>query len=157
MALNFTKLKKRPLVFKQLSGLGIKEFEEVVERIREAWEKREAQKKCDGRSSHLATLEDKVLCLLIYYRTYISQFFLGYLFNLHSSNVSRLFKKLEPLLAKKTAIKKNRELTSDKVLELLVDVTEQRTQRPKNNQDRRKSYSGKKKACTIKTEIVIEK
>ena len=59
----------------------------------------------------------------MYYRTYISQFFLGYLFNLHSSNVCRLFKKLEPLLAKKTAIKKNRELTSDKVLELLVDVT----------------------------------
>ena len=94
---------------------------------------------------------------MIYYRTYISQFFLGYLFNLHSSSVCRLFKKLEPLLAKKTAIKKNRELTSDKILELLVDVTQQRTQRPKNNQDRRKSYSGKKKACTIKTEIVIEK
>ena len=97
------------------------------------------------------------MSLLIYYRTYISQFFLGYLFNLHSSNVCRLCKKLEPLLAKKTAIKKNRELTLDKILELLVDVTQQRTQGPKNNQDRRKSYSGKKKACTIKTEIVIEK
>ena len=123
MALNFTKLKKQPIVFKQLIGLSIGEFEEVVERIRKAWEKREAQKKCDDRPSHLARLEDKVLCLLMYYRTYISQIFLGYLFNLHSSNICRLFKKLEPLLAKKTAIKKNRELTSDKVLELLVNVT----------------------------------
>ena len=32
----------------------------------------------------------------------------------------------------------------------------QRTQRSKNNQNRRKFYSGKKKACAIKTEIVIE-
>ena len=50
MSLSFTRLKERALVFKQLSGLGIKEFEEVVDRIREAWEKRQAQKKCDGQA-----------------------------------------------------------------------------------------------------------
>jgi len=32
----------------------------------------------------------------------------------------------------------------------------QRTQRPKKSKDRKKTYSGKKKAHTIKTEIVIE-
>jgi hypothetical protein len=60
---------------------------------------------------------------------------------------------MEPLLAKKISIKKDRTLTADKVLEILVDVSEQPTQRPTHKQ--KKSYSGKKKRHTIKTEIAI--
>ncbi len=61
---------------------------------------------------------------------------------------------MEPLLAKKITITKDRSLTSDKVLKLLVDVSEQPTQRPVKKQ--KKSYSGKKKRHTIKTELVME-
>lgn len=39
---------------------------------------------------------------------------------------------------------------------ILADVTEQPVQRPKDTKKRKKSYSGKKKMTTIKTEIVIE-
>jgi hypothetical protein len=60
---------------------------------------------------------------------------------------------MEPLLAKKISIKKDRALTPDKVLCLLADVSEQPTQRPTKKQ--KKSYSGKKKRHTIKTEIVM--
>jgi len=156
MRLRFTRLKKSLLVFKQLSGLSVAEFEKVVERITQGWKEIEAQKKSPGRHSHLPTLEDKVLCLMIYYRTYITHTFLGYLVGLHNSNVCRLFKKMEPLLAKKITIKKDRSLTPDKILKRLADVTEQKTQRPKDPKERKKTYSGKKKAHTIKTEIVIE-
>lgn len=38
----------------------------------------------------------------------------------------------------------------------MADVTEQPIRRPKDNKKRKKSYSGKKKTTTIKTEIVIE-
>jgi hypothetical protein len=156
MRLNFTRLKKSPTIFKQLSGLSVAEFEKLVGKLTQGWEEIEAQKKSHGRNSHLPTLEDKVLCIMIYYRTYITHTFLGYLVGLHNSNVCRLFKKIEPLLAKKITIKKDRSLTPEKILKLLADVTEQRTQRPKKAKDRKKSYSGKKKAHTIKTEIVIE-
>jgi hypothetical protein len=61
---------------------------------------------------------------------------------------------MEPLLAKKITIKKDRSLTSEKVLAILADVTEQATERPKYKQ--KKSYSGKKKCHTIKNEIVME-
>jgi hypothetical protein len=61
---------------------------------------------------------------------------------------------MEPLLAKKISIQKDRSLTADKVLKILVDVSEQPTQRPTKKQ--KKSYSGKKKRHTIKTEIAIQ-
>ncbi len=40
--------------------------------------------------SQLSTIEDQILCTLLYYRTYNSQEFLGFLFDLHESNVCRL-------------------------------------------------------------------
>ncbi len=63
---------------------------------------------------------------------------------------------MEPLLARKITIKKDRTLTPERILKILADVTEQPIQRPKDNKKRKKSYSGKKKTTTIKTEIVIE-
>ena len=156
MAIDFKGLCKRPHIFRQLSGLTVIEFQEVVKKLSPGWEKIVEQKKSHGRNSHVATLEDKVLCVLIYYRTYITHTFLGYLFNLHNSNICRLLKKMEPLLAKKIKIKKDRTLTPDKILELLVDATEQPIQRPQEAKKRKQSYSGKKKMTTIKTEIVME-
>jgi len=63
---------------------------------------------------------------------------------------------MEPLLAKKVTIKKDRTLTPERILKILADVTEQPIQRPKDSKKRKKSYSGKKKTTTIKTEIIIE-
>lgn len=154
MSLSYEKLSQTPVNFLQLVGLSVEQFKEVVKKVRPEWEKLEKQKQCEGRPSNLDTLADKVLCVLIYYRTYMTHTFLGYLVNLHNSNICRLLKKLEPLLAKKITIKKDRSLTYEKVVKILADVTEQTTQRPKAGQKR--YYSGKKKNHTIKTEIVIE-
>ena len=123
MRLSFTRLKESSLVFKQLSGLSVAEFEKVVEKITGGWKEIEAQKKSHGRNSHLPTLEDKVLSLMIYYRTYITHTFLGYLVGWHNSNVCRWFKKMEPLLTKKITIKKDKSLTPEKILKRLADVT----------------------------------
>lgn len=153
MSINFEKISKYPVVFLRLCGVSVADFQAITEIIRPEWERIVSEKKCDGRKSHVATLEDKLLCVLIYYRTYITHEFLGYLFDLHNSNICRLLKKMEPILAKKITIKKDRSLTPEKVLELIADVSEQQTQRPKRKQ--KKSYSGKKKRHVIKTEIVI--
>jgi len=154
MGLNYLKLSKHPYNFLQIAGVGLLEFGDIVERIRPEFEKIEVKKKRHGRTSHLPLIEDKVLCVLIYYRTYITHTFLGYLFNLHNANICRLLKKIEPLLANKVTIKKDRTLNCEKLLKILADVTEQPTQRPSKKQ--KKSYSGKKKKHTLKTEIVIE-
>lgn len=155
MSLNHHNLKEHPRNFRDVTGLKIEEFEKVVEKVRPEWEKVQEQKKCHGRTSRLPKLEDKILCIILYYRTYITHRFLSYLFNLHNSNICRLLKKMEPLLAKKVSIKKDRTMTPERILKILADVTEQPIQRPKDRKKRKLSYSGKKRLNTMKTEIII--
>jgi len=153
MSLNFSKLSKSPRNFLHLTGVSIEEFRELVERIKPDWELIKESKKCDGRTSQLSTIEDQVLCTLLYYRTYNSQEFLGFLFDLHESNICRLLKKIEPLMAKKIIIVKDRSLTPEKIMKLITDATEIKIQRPKTGQ--KKFYSGKKKTHTIKSEMTM--
>lgn len=75
----------------------------------------------------------------------MTQRFLGCLFKLHNANICRLLKKMEPLLARKIAIKKDRTLTPERILKILADVTEQPIQRPKNNKKERKVTLEKRK------------
>ena len=114
MSLTYSNLSKRPHVFQRMTGLSVSEFQEIVYRVHPLWETSvESLKKSSGRWSILKTFEDKVMSLLIYYRTYITHEFIVHLFGLHNSNVCRLFKKLEPLMGKRLAIKKDRTLTSE--------------------------------------------
>ncbi|MFT0820030.1 transposase family protein [Wolbachia endosymbiont of Nasonia vitripennis] len=145
MSLNYHNLKEHPRNFRDVTGLKIEEFEKVVGKVRPEWEKVQEQKKYHGRTSRLPVLEDKILCIILYYRTYITYRFLSYLFNLHNSNICRLLKKMEPLLAKEISIKKDRTITPERILKILADVTEQPIQRPKDRKKRKLSYSGKKK------------
>jgi hypothetical protein len=151
MSLTYQSISKHPKCFQKVTGLSLKEFGGMVEKVRPAYLKRESQKKSSGRRSGFVSLEDKLLCLMMYYRTYITHTFLGYLFGVHNANVCRLFKVIEPMVAKVIHIKKDRTLTQDKVMAILVDVTEISTQRPKKKQ--KSKYSGKKKRHTLKSEL----
>lgn len=155
MALTYAEVAKRPLIFLRLTGIMVKQFQEIVKEIEPEWERIiEAKKKRHGRTGNLKTLSDKLLALLLYYRTYITHEFIGYLVGLDNSNICRLFKRLEPILARKTTINKDRTLTQDEVIKILADVTEQPTQRPEKKQ--KKYYSGKKKRHTLKAEIIMQ-
>ena len=155
MALIHAAVAKKPLIFLRTTGISVEQFGEIVKKVEPEWERAiEAKKKRHGRTGNLKTLSDKLLALLIYYRTYITHEFVGYLVGLDNSNICRLFKRLEPILARKIPIKKDRTLTQDELIKILADVTEQPTQRPKNKQ--KKYYSGKKKRHTLKAEIVIQ-
>jgi hypothetical protein len=154
MSLSYVKLSRHSMIFRRLTGLEVRTFNKIVDTLKPEWEKIEHKKKCHGRRCHIQTLEDKILCLVLYYRTYVSHVMLGYLFNVHDANICRLFKKIEPLFAGCITIKKDRSLTPEKVLEVIADVLEQPTQRPKRKQ--RRYYSGKKKSHTLKAEIIID-
>jgi hypothetical protein len=120
--------------------------------VRPLWEEKiTSSYKRPGRNAKLA-LEDQVIMLFLYYRSYVTMVFVGHLFGIDDSNVCRMIKRLEPILAKVTAIRKDRTYT-DKDLELIIDATEQPIERPRKKQKR--YYSGKKKRHTLKTEIRI--
>jgi DDE superfamily endonuclease/Helix-turn-helix of DDE superfamily endonuclease len=155
MSISYKKLVSKPKVFQKLSGLDVKEFEIIAQKLEPTWKELQESKKLDGRPSKLDGLRDTLLATLIYSRTYVTYEFLGFLFGLDVSNIWRAIKKIEPMVIKVVAIKKDRTLTSDELMNLIVDVTEQPINRPKNRQ--RKFYSGKKKRHTLKTEILINK
>lgn len=151
--LSFKKLCNQRTNFARVTGVKLEEFREIVGKARPDWEKLQKKKKVSGRNSHLKTFEDEILLALIYYRFYVTHEFLGYLFNLNNSNICRHLQKVEPLLAKNLTIRKDRSLSSEDLMKIIVDVTEVNTQRPKKNQ--RKYYSGKKKRHTQKIEVQI--
>src|SRR5262245_5225068 len=99
-------------------------------------------------------LADRLLMLLVYYRTYVPYAFLGFLFGLDDSNACRSNRRLGPLLAGIFRIPERQvTLSQDEVRELFFDGTERPTNRPKRGQ--RCYYSGKKRRHTVKHQVVV--
>ncbi len=154
MACNFKRLYKKPKAFSRITGVSIEEFEKILEMARPAWkEKVEGVKIVSGRPYGLGSLENQILCLLIYYRTYLTQEFLGFLFDVDDSCISRSIRRIAKVLAPVLGIKKNRLIPEQEAMDIIIDCTEHPIERPKKNQ--KKYYSGKKKRHTLKTEIQI--
>jgi hypothetical protein len=136
-----------------LFGVSVNQFDDILEKVIPIWEQKVVNSyKCPGRH-HKLELCDMVLMLLLYYRTYTTQLFIGFLFNLDDSRVCRLIKKLEPILASVIHLEKNKKLSQAEVESLIIDATEQPIERPKKAQG--SYYSGKKKLHTFKNEIRI--
>jgi len=150
MSLNYTKLRRRPTVFLRIVGISVDHFDHILMQLEPLWQKKVlGTYKRPGRPFKL-DLNNMLLMLLIYYRTYITQFYLGLQFDLDDANVCRILRVLEPLVAQIMDIQKSRTLTQHD-LELLIDATEQPIERPQTNQQL--YYSGKKKRHTLKTEV----
>ena len=153
MSLRYLKVKKKPRTFLRLFVISVSEFDIILSKVLPEWQKRVlARYKGPGRP-YDHSLEDMVLMLLLYYRSYVTQEFVGFLFALDKSRVCRIIQKLEPILAKVMAISKRKRLSQEEIETLIVDATEQPIERPKKGQ--KPYYSGKKKRHTLKTEIRI--
>lgn len=159
--MNILKLKQNPKVFSRIFGLEPDKFDELVLKIEPLWKKAEAKrlrhprkiKKGSGRP-YLLSLEESVAMLLLYARSYTTHIFLSALFDIHDSAICRYFAKLRPIVESVFDIPTERtDLREDEILKLVIDATEQRTER----RDKGSGYSGKKKTETIKTQIIVDK
>ena len=156
------RLLRTPQTFRRLTGLTPAAFRrllgEVAAAEAEALARRAARpgrrrRAAAGRKPSLPP-DDRLLMLLIYYRTYVPHAFLGFLFALDDSNVSRCNRRTEPLLAGVFRIPERKVvLAPDEVRELFFDSTERPTNRPARGQKR--FYSGKKRRHTLKTQVVV--
>jgi len=142
MLLRYSQICKKPRIFSKLTGHSLEQFSSLCRKLKPLHDKHFPT---IGRKRVLYSIEEKVLALLIYYRTYISYEFLGYCLGLDQSNICRLFKKLEPLIAGRLGIKKDRSLTVDKVEQLLIDASEQEIRRPQNKKSAKRHTQGKKR------------
>ena len=151
-----------PAAFRRLTGLSPEAFARLLGEVEVAWQHDQARrasrpgrrrKPGAGRKPALA-LADRLLMLLIYYRTYVPYTFLGFLFGLDDSNACRSNRRLEPLLASIFRIPERKvTLSPDEVRELFFDSTERPTGRPVRRQ--RRYYSGKKRRHTLKHQVVV--
>lgn len=97
----------RPVTFWRLTGLKVERVCALAAEVAPLWraaetkrlKKRERQRRIGAGQEYGLPLCDRLLMTLIYYRTYISQEFLGYLFDLDASNVCRNMARMRPVLA----------------------------------------------------------
>lgn len=171
---------QHPKRLMQCTGLTQEQFQLLSHTIDPLWKaaerkrlSRENRKKAIGQGHpyRLQTIEEKLLALLLWYKTYPPFWMLGMMVGLDESNVYRLTLKLRPLVQKaadpklstrlsdanhgRKKLKSLEELKEQfpEIYDLLIDATEQQRQRPQKHQ--KKYYSGKKKKHTLKTQIVV--
>jgi hypothetical protein len=153
--------RRSPNAFRQLTGITPATFDRLLADLTPRYEQADARRKNrTGRRrrpgagrKHALPLSDRLLMLLIYYRTYATHALLGFLFGVDDSAVGRNINPLQPLLAGIFRIPERRiKLDPEEIRELFFDATERPTRRPKAGQ--RAHYSGKKKRHTIKNQVV---
>ena len=136
MYLSYQRLSQNTRIFKKIIGLSLGDFKSVIDLVKNSFD--EAFPNV-GRKPKINTHEDRLILIFVYYRCYVTHEFIGYFVDLDNANICRLFSRIEPLIAGKIGIKKDRTLTEEALSILLTDVTEQPIQRPKNKKAR-KSY-----------------
>ena len=152
MTISYKKISKHPKMFLRLLGVTREEFDILASKLELQWEQKVINKyKRPGRNYKLS-IQQMLMMLLLYYRSYSTQMQIGFMFGIDDSRVCRIIKKLEPLVARIVAIKKNRTLSYEETAQL-IDVTEQVVERPKKKQ--KHYFSGKKRRHTLKTEVRV--
>ena len=100
--LNYSVLSKKPLHFRNFSGIELVEFDGLNLKIKEKYDAyeekrldREDRKRAVGAGHPFRlSLTDRLLMLLMYYHMYPSSTLLGYLFCLSQTSVLKAIRKL---------------------------------------------------------------
>lgn len=156
----FEKLLGHPKIFHTLTGLTPRQFNLLVAQVEPRYWQADAEQRAKrpgrqrktgaGRKNGLSVAA-MTFMLLMYYRTYVTHVFLGFVMHSDDRNICRHFARLEPLLAAVFKIPERRiNMTQQEIWELIVDATEQRSNRSQGS-----GYSGKKKGHTLKTQFIV--
>jgi len=174
--LTYETLKKKPKVLLALTGLARREFDELLPAFAQALAQAEEQAKPKpkkrrrapggGRKAGLRTVEDKLLFILVYTKTYALQVVQGQLFGMSQSSANEWIHFLLPVLAtaldalgvmpeRDGAQAAGHERRQGEAPDLIVDGVERRRQRPKDAKIQAIHYSGKKKGHFDKHIVVV--
>ena len=166
--LTYNELKTKPRELLAATGLKQNEFETLLEAFRQAYQERypaqqtvtgqaRQRRQGAGHKSKLRNMEDKLLFILVYEKTYPLQTMLGLQFGLSQGRVNEWIHRLTPILQaaltrlgmrpeREGQAVQNSELVLDGGADVVIDGTERRRQRPQDEQAQREQYSGKKSA-----------
>ena len=177
---------KKPRTFQRLIGLSLKEFDLLAKKVKielkkhlNNLDKEKSRERAPGggRKSKLLEIEDKLLVTLLYYKAYLTQEFLGAIFDIGQSNISRTISLISKVIENAADPRLNKYLEEAKrnaplgnnfianqadfiraypdLEDISTDATESPRYRPKDSDANKKFYSGKNKNHTIKTQITV--
>lgn len=177
--LDYTALKSNRRRFLALTGLTPKEFHVLLPAFSEAYRHRYEGPKTlagrkrkrpvgSGRSGMLTALEQKLLFILVYQKTYPLQVVQGELFGLSQSSANEWIHRLLPILGEALNAlgvmpqRQGRQFARSQrqqpaPSEYIIDGTERRRQRPKVAEKQALHYSGKKKTHSDKNLVIINR
>jgi hypothetical protein len=162
-------LHRSPALIKALTGLPEATFWELIDRLEAAYpeyerhrhERSDRQRAVGAGHPYTHSLVMRTLSVLVYLRLHIPQEVVANLLGGSQPEISRELRRLGPLLEQVLPVPavweilpQEKPVTAKEVLDLgqlvknhvLIDATEQRIYRPqKDNETRKKFYSGKKK------------
>jgi hypothetical protein len=168
-------VKDNPDLLRAMTSLDRNEFEELLVPFQTAWEAyvqqaspsdQDRQRQAGGgRKPALRTTADQLLFILHYFKNYPLQEVLGFEFGLSQERACEWVHILSSVL--KQALAALKELPERVPTELAanlaqsgetkfgIDGTERRIQRPKDDKEQTKYYSGKKHAHTVKNNVIV--
>ena len=168
----YNHVKDKEETFLAMTSLKISEFDNLCKYFEEVLNKTKSNKEGDGpekrnggRPSVLDLPQDKLFFILFYLKNYPLQETIGFLFGLSQPRANHWIHFLSGVL--KETLEKNEFLPERVPLELLdklqsegkqdlsVDGTERRINRPKNDEEQKKHYSGRRKTHTVKNLIIV--
>jgi Helix-turn-helix of DDE superfamily endonuclease/DDE superfamily endonuclease len=177
LVLEYQRLKRDRRQLLALTGLTHKEFAALHQAFRTAYEsvysgdktaegKSRKRQGGGGRKGQLRTTEQKLLFSLVYQKPYPLQALLGELFGLSQSRVNRWIHRLLPILrqalddlgvlpSREPRAFAHQEGDCPEAPELIIDGTDRRRQRPKNQTKQALHYSGKQKTHSDKNVVVV--
>jgi hypothetical protein len=174
MGLSYAQVAKRPALLNRLTGLTVKEFEVLLGKFSQEYDKQVIQPRVKaagrkraaggGQKGGLPELSDKLLFILMYTRIYPILLVQGMFFDLAESKACTWVGVLLPVLdgamgelhvrPKRATGRSLEEIIKEfpelKELGVLIDGTERPIRRPKEATEQQESYSGKKKRHTSK-------
>ena len=166
--LNLKRILKEDRLIRAMTGLNRRAFTALLPSFAEAYEKSRIKPEVKrkramggGRKAVLKTIEDKLFYILLYCKCYPTFDLLSVLFNFDRSCAHEWVHRLLPILEEALGYKKAlpvRKLNSmgeflekfPLVKKVILDGTERPVQRPKNHENQKEHYSGKKKRHTRK-------
>ncbi|ASC71769.1 putative transposase for insertion sequence element IS702 [Halomicronema hongdechloris C2206] len=176
MKVTYAELRSKPRTLCSLTGLRGSEFEALLPSFGDAWDdfvretfERAGRKRAvgAGRKAHLKTLEDKLLFILMYFRLYPTQAVQGFLFGMSQAQANQWIHRLtgvlnqalgyQQQLPEREPAKLESILQPCPSLEFMIDGSERRINRPKDQTDRKTYYSGKRQAHSVKNVVVHDR
>src|SRR5215213_9012224 len=127
----------------------------MLKRLQAPWMEMQRSKRKSGRPWEIGGLADHLLVLLLYYRCYVTQEFLGFFHQVDRSVICRAIQRIEGPVQRLFGIRRAPQISHAEAAALIIDCTEQPIQRPKDDATQRAHYSGKKKRHTLKSEYIV--